>query len=530
MSSPEKQTALAWIRDNHQNLSDWNQIIWNYAEPAWREYKSAKWYVEKLRTEGFEVEESTGGMPTAFLATYGSGSPVLGAYAEYDAVPGNCQAVVPYMKPRNGLNRLAAGHTDPHSALGIGSLGGVLGLKAAMDKHGLKGTIKYFGEPAEKVVASKPIHAAKGYYDDVDAFISFHPAYMLPYFNTVRWDTHCGATYVRIYEFRCDEPETWLKTDKASPIAAAHGMPRAPGALDAVCLMYTTTKYTRENIIPTTVPFWLNEFIMAGGQAVGDNLAPHIGYIQYCWRTPAPEFSDRILEVLDRNAHHVAEITHCTLEKHWVSRLRSGLANHAMAKLTYKNLTAVNPPEFSEAARQFAREIQKNLNLDPMENPFAPECSRLIPPQEAEAKMRESLPPTVMNFTSDDYVEYTWHAPTARFYIGRPMLNSPKPGYQYPAWVMNALGGHRDCIDPMIFCASRTIAATLVDLLTKPEELQKAQAEFKERTGGGIGGTKWRTPLLPPDIKPPIHFPWPEYINTVRGEEWWIPTSDEDQN
>jgi aminobenzoyl-glutamate utilization protein B len=82
-----------------------------------------------------------------------------------------------------------------------------------------------------------------------------------------------------------------------------------------------------------------------------------------------------------------------------------------------------------------------------------------------------------MNFTSDDYVEYTWHAPTARFYIGRPMLNTPEAGYQYPAWVMNALGGHRECIDPMIYCASRTIAATLVDLLTKPQELQKAQAD-----------------------------------------------------
>ena len=528
MPSKEKQTALDWIQDNQQNLSDWNQIIWDYAEPAWREYKSARWYVERLRAEGFQVEEATGAMPTAFLATFGSGSPVLGAYAEYDAVPGNCQAAVAYEKPRDGLNRFAAGHTDPHSALGIGSLGGVLAVKTAMEKHGLSGTLKYFGEPAEKVVASKPIHAAKGYYDDIDAVISFHPAYMLPYFNTARWDTHCGATYVRIYEFSCDEPETWLKTEKASPIAAAHGMPRAPGALDAVCLMYTTTKVTRENIIPTTIPFWLNEFIMAGGQAVGDNLAPHIGYIQYCWRTPAPEFSDRILEVLDRNAQHVAEITHCTLKKHWVSRLRAGLPNHAMAELTYKNLVLAGPPTFGTEACKFAREIQTHLNIDPMETPFVPECSTTISPRDAEAQMRQSLPPTVMNFTSDDYVEYTWHAPTARFYIGRPMLNSPKPGFQYPAWVMNALGGHRHCIDPMILSASRTIAGTLVDLLTKPEELEKSQAEFKERTGGGIGGSKWRAPLLPPDIKPPIDFPWPEYISTARGEEWWIPTGDDD--
>lgn len=87
---------------------------------------------------------------------------------------------------------------------------------------------------------------------------------------------------------------------------------------------------------------------------------------------------------------------------------------------------------------------------------------------------------------SDDYVEYTWHAPTARLYVGRPMLKTPEPGYQYPAWVMNALGGHRACIDQMIFCASRTIAGTLVDLLTQPEELKKAQMEFEEQTGGGL--------------------------------------------
>lgn len=529
MQSRAKPTAFEWIKENQQNLSDWHQVIWNYAEPSWREYKSAAWYVKQLREEGFEVEQQTGGMPTAFMATYGNGSPVLGAYAEYDAVPGNCQAVVPHKKPRDGFSRYAAGHTDPHSALGMGALGGVLAVKEAMEKCALSGTLKFFGEPAEKMVGSKPIHATKGYYDDIDAFISFHPAYMLPYFNTTRWDTHCGATYSRIYEFRCEDPETWLKTKVASPITAAHGMPRAPGTLDAVCLMYTTTKYTRENIIPATIPWWLNEFIMAGGQAVADNLAHHIGYIQYCWRTPSTAFSDQVLRVLDKNAQHVAEITHCTLRKHWISRLRPGLPNYAIAALTYRNLTEAGPPAFQEEAKSFAREIQTNLEMKPMPEPFAPQCSELISPQDAERIMRQSLPPNVLNFTSDDYVEYTWHAPTARLYVGRPMLKAPEPGYQYPAWVMNALGGHRACIDPMIFCAGRTIAGTLIDLLTQPEELKKAQMEFEERTGGGVGGSKWLAPLLPKDIEPPVHFPWPEYINTARGPEWWIPTSDEDR-
>ena len=107
-------------------MSEFHKEIWHYAEPAFREYRSAVAYVKLLREEGFEVEEGSGEMPTAFCATYGTGRPVLATYGEYDAVPGNSQQQVPYEAPREGLNRWAAGHTDPHSALGIGALGGLL--------------------------------------------------------------------------------------------------------------------------------------------------------------------------------------------------------------------------------------------------------------------------------------------------------------------------------------------------------------------------------------------------------------------
>ena len=97
------------------------------------------------------------------------------AYSEYDAVPGNCQAAATKKMPRAGLSPHAGGHTDPHSALGIGALGGALAAKAVMQAEGIKGTIVLFGEPAEKLRLSKPVHAAKGYYDKLDAAISFHP-------------------------------------------------------------------------------------------------------------------------------------------------------------------------------------------------------------------------------------------------------------------------------------------------------------------------------------------------------------------
>jgi aminobenzoyl-glutamate utilization protein B len=140
-----------------------------------------------------------------------------------------------------------------------------------------------------------------------------------------------------------------------------------------------------------------------------------------------------------------------------------------------------------------------------------------------EARLRQSLPPWQLHYTSDDYVEYTWHAPTSRLYVGRAMLRPPAPGYRYPDWPRNALGGFAPAIDPLWYTAGRAIGATLVELLTSPAEVARARAEFVERTGGGIGGSRWVPPLLPPGFRAPVHYRWPEYVTTVRGAEWWIP-------
>src|SRR6201994_328187 len=115
---PTQVSAVAWLGAKRARLSEVHPPIWNFAEPAWREYKSARAYCDLLRSEGFTVEEGSGGMPTAFAATWGSGSPVLGSYAEYDAVPGQSQQVAPHKAPREGLHPWTAGHTDPHSSLG----------------------------------------------------------------------------------------------------------------------------------------------------------------------------------------------------------------------------------------------------------------------------------------------------------------------------------------------------------------------------------------------------------------------------
>lgn len=515
--------AFDWVEEMQPQWSAWNAHIWNLAETAWREYRSAAWYVRKLRDEGFTVEEGSGSMPTAFSAHWSNGpGPVVMGYAEYDAVPGNCQVAAPYRAPRRGLSRFAGGHTDPHSALGMGSLVGVLAARSAMIRHGITGTLRFMGEPAEKVRGSKPLHAAAGYYDGLDAIISFHPFYMLPYCNTARWDTHCGPYYAAIYEFLCEAPHTWLQSTDGGPIPAAHTSARAPGANDAVVTMYTLSKMLRDHMLPHTGTWTLNETILASGQATADNLAAQMAMIMYAARAPDVAMLENIYAVLDRNAAAAAAAAHCTFKRHWVSKSKPGLANHAMAEVTFRNLQRAGAPHYGAEAIATARALQLELGIEPMAQPFADELSELIAPKEAERRVRQQIPGWQTHYTSDDYTDMTWFAPTVRFYVGRAVLKGP-PGFSYPEWALNALGGIPACIDPTVATAAKTIAGTILDLMTDTTALASARDEFERRRAAASDPYPWC------DYPPPTDFPWPEYIETPRGREWWIPTMAEDR-
>jgi aminobenzoyl-glutamate utilization protein B len=519
--SPAQSHAIAHVDAIKADLSAWTARIFDFGETAWREYRSVDWYVGKLREEGFSVEQGSAGMPTAFAAEWSNGiGPQIGMYCEYDAVPGNCQAAATVEKPRDGLGAHAGGHTDPHSGLGMGGLGGLLATKAAMEKFHIPGKLRFTGEPAEKVRGSKPIHAAKGYYDGLDAILSFHPFYMLPMCNTVRWDTHCGTAYSMIYRFVCDRPEDWGRSDGA-PIPQSHSAVRAPGANDALMMMYMASKALRDSMLTHQGGWSISEAILTAGQATADNLPAGLAEIQYMMRVPTIDMAEQVTAVLDRNAQAAADMSGCRWERHWVCKSRPGLANHAMADVVWDALQAVGAPRWDEGAKAVAREIQANLGLTPMDNPFIDEMEQLVDPKEAEAILRRDLPPSQRNSTSDDYTDMSWHAPLARFYIARPALKAPS-GYRYPGWVMNALGGIPATIDPMVETAAKVLATSALRLLQDHKAREAAMDEFKARTGGGVGGSQWIAPLC--DYEPPIHFRWPEYVTTARGRDWWIPS------
>lgn len=514
---PFYQTAEAEIDRRAGDLSDWCATIFDFAEPAWREYRSSDWYVARLRAEGFEVEQGSGGMPTAFCAEWKNGDgPMVGMYAEYDAVPANNQAARPEQAPRDGISPLAAGHTDPHSALGIGALGGLLATKAAMETHGIKGGLRFTGEPAEKVRGSKPIHAAQGYYDGLDAMLSFHPFYMLPLCNTVRWDTQCGAAYSMIFRFRCAAPETWGARDGA-PIPQSHSDIRAPGANDALMLMYQNARSLRDAMLPHRGGWSVSEAILATGQATADNLPALQADIQYMIRVPDLDMAEQITAQLTRVAEQAAALAGCTVERHWVCKSRPGITNHVMANVVWDALQKVGPPVWDEPALETARQVQRACGRAGDADPLIPECTALIPPQEAEAILRRDLPPSQANSTSDDYTDMTWHCPTARFYIARPALR----GGPYPPWAMNALGGIPATIDPTVMTAAKTLSCAALRILTDAGIRQQAWDEFNMRTGGGIGGSDHIPPLC--DYAPPIQFAWPEYVETPRGRDWHLP-------
>ena len=469
--SKEKKTVLDWIEENAGKITGLSDQVWGLAEPAFREFKSAKLHCDLLRESGFEVEEGAAGMPTAFVARYGSGKPVIGFYAEYDATPGNSQKPVPYKEP---VVAHGPGFEDAHNMLGAASTGAAIAVKEAIKRHKLQGTVKLFGTPAEKLCAGKPFLAKEGYYDDLDALLGWHPWDL----NTVRWENGPGPYKCVVYAFH------GLQVYGGRPWAGK-------SALDAGILMINNLNYMKEHLLPHEEYPSLNEIVSVGGQCLTN--IPEYSEIWLAYRAKTRKGIETISETVDRCARAAALVTGCEHQSYVVSGTRTMLPNLAMARLVYRNLQIVGPPKFSEEDKVFCREVQKNIGLPAMKEPLN---ETLTPPEEEGAGFFGG---------ADDYNEFTWHAPSAWLHVCM-MFKTEKSYYlAVPNWARAALRKmgvtHKGGI-----VAAKTLAASAIDLLTSPSELEKAKEEFKERTKGG------REELaIPKDAKPTVGLALPEF-------------------
>ena len=167
-----KQTAWKWIDDNHDKLTSISDEIWGYAEYGLCEDKSSKLIADTLRDHGFNVQQGVAKMPTAILAEKGEGCPIIAVMGEYDALPNLSNKKAPV---KEALVEGGMGHGCGHNVHGTTALAAAIAAGKAMEEHGVKGTIRFYGTPAEENFSGKRIMVNHGLFDDVDAALSHHP-------------------------------------------------------------------------------------------------------------------------------------------------------------------------------------------------------------------------------------------------------------------------------------------------------------------------------------------------------------------
>lgn len=478
-----KRWAVKWIEENTACMAEMSDTLFEWAEPGLREYKSAKLLADYLTRNGFRVEEGVAGMPTAFVAEWGDAGPVMGFFAEYDATPGHSQKAVPYEDPEVPHG---PGFTDAHNMIGVASCFTAVALKETVVEHDINARVKLLGTPAEKLCVGKPYMARDGLFDGMDALIAWHPGGP----TTVLGEVWPLAYKSVLFNFSMERAAGGTSGDVSYP-----------GALDATVLMYNNVNFMKEHM-PALMRRGgsINEFIMTGGQCTV--ATPEFAQIIYAWRNTSLADQQAVSEVIERCARGAALVTGCRVESRAVTAVRTGLPNRVMTDVMLRNLRLVGPNRYTEEDKEFAREIQRSLGLEPMEEPYD---TRITEPEHAY----DSFHP------ADDVNEFTWHAPSARLYVSKSL--APIPGYRYPRWVISALCGtgatHR-----MGMTAAKVQAITAIELLQNPEHLAQAKTEFEERRKKHT-----EDPLLPEGLEPPIRLRWPEWVDRP-GSEWWIPS------
>jgi aminobenzoyl-glutamate utilization protein B len=466
--------GFAWIEDHSQELIKISDDIWSYAELGLHENKSAKAQVDYLIRNGFEVETGVGGMPTAFVASWGSGKPVIGFLGEYDALPGVSQKVSPV---KEEVTPGGCGHGCGHNLLGVAAMGAAIALKEELSLRGLPGTVKYFGCPAEENFSGKAFMARDGVFDDLDVCLTWHPGAM----NIVRGGSSLAVNSMNV---------------------AFHGITSHAGgaphlgrsALDAVELMNVGVNYLREHVIEKAR---IHYVITNGG--LQPNVVPGEAKVWYYVRAPKREQVEEIYERVLKCAKGAAIMTDTTYDVELLEGIYEVLPNKVLDEVLVDAMAVAGPPVFTDEDQAFAREIAET---------FPPGQSQAFMQDETlPDEMKEKLEGKLLNDTvlgrppiapemrgSTDVGDVSWCVPTSQFSTACVALGTPGHSWQYTAQSGMHIG-HAGMI-----AAARTLVQAGLRLATDPETIQKAKVEHSKR----LGGKRYKSPLSP-DMKPPFH-------------------------
>ncbi|UCC96880.1 MAG: amidohydrolase [Phycisphaerales bacterium] len=454
-AEPLKQKVLERVDSIEAVIEEMATKLWDYAELPLHEMRSADLLISKLKEADFDVETSVAGMPTAFVATYGKGSPVVGILAEYDALPGVGNEPVPERKPR--ADGVTSGHGCGHNIFGAASVGGAIALKQLMEEENLKGTLKLFGTPAEETIIGKVYMAKAGVFDGLDAVIEWHPGDD----NEVRNQTGRAMNSFEVEFFG----------------QAAHGAAdpwNGRSALDAVELMNYGVNMMREHIKPTAR---IHYVIPKAGDA--PNVVPEYTKVWYYVRDINRDEVDKLYARILKIAEGAALATETTHKVHLMTGVHEYLLNRPMQEAMQKNLELVGAPAFTEEEQEFARSLQRSLNKE--ENGFNDKIQPL-PDKPGEVKGG-----------STDVAEVSWIVPTGGLNVTTAAEDIP-----WHSWAATACHGTQAGRKGAVV-AAKVMAATGVDVLTRPAFVQEARAFFLKATDG----KPYQSPI-PANQEPPL--------------------------
>ncbi len=435
----KKEEAIAAIEKRKADLIGLSDQIWAFAETALRETRSSKLLADYAERQGLRVRRGVAGMPTAFVAEFGQGRPIIGILGEYDALPGLSQKASP---AKEALEPGAPGHGCGHNLFGAASLGATLAVKELIAAGKLSGTVRFYGTPAEEAVGGKVYMAREGLFDDVDVCLAWHPS------DETRADMQGGQAIIDfIVEFK----------GRAAHAAADPWNGRS--AVHALELLAHGLNLMREHVKPSVR---IHYTIVKGGDV--PNVVPEYAKL-WCWvrdwqRAGVDEVFQRVRKMVD-GAALMSEVEGKLTVQGGDYEM---LINRTGARLLHSNMNGLGPIRFTPEEQEFARAIQRAAGVE------GKGLNGEIQPLEGQEKEGGST----------DVGDVSWIVPTLHVSVA----TAPE-GVPWHAWPVVACSGMSIGHKGLIY-AARTLAATTVDLFEDSKTREAIQAEFKEMTRGHV--------------------------------------------
>ena len=436
-----KKALIASVEKHKAELIKISDEIWAAAETAFEETKSAALLADYAEKQGFTVERGVADIPTAFVATYGSGSPVISVLGEFDALPGISQKAQPTKSP---LVEGGAGHGCGHNLFGAGSLGAAIAIKELIEAGKIKGTVKFFGTPSEEKFFGKIWMVKAGLWDDVDVNISWHPG------ARTMADVQSSLSLID------------FKVEFFGQAAHAAMDPwNGRSASDALELYASGINYYREHIKPTVR---IHYHIQDGGQVV--NVVPDYSRIWVRVRDTKRSGMLPVYERVREMAQGAAILANVDYKISLISGIYEVLVNREGGKIMQNNLEILGPIEYTEEEQDFAKKIQTATSKQPfgMANVIAP-----------LAETRENP-----GGGSTDVGDVSWNVPNINLSVTTAPFGTP-----WHSWAVVACSGMSIGHKGMIY-SSKAMSMTMLDLFENPDLVKKVKAEYKERKGNEV--------------------------------------------